>query len=108
MEYNRSDIRNIAFEPINDRFSKGKYLGIEVTMDMTNGYINGNHLVGQVLTSGGQPKEFKSWKRSKEAIDIIEYLTVQICTVKYSIISIASLLRFQLLNSLGCPPDVNT
>lgn len=82
MEYSLNDIRNIAFEKINDRFSKGKYLGIEVTIDMTNAYINGPHLVGQVLTSGGQPKEFKSWKRSKEANEIIKYLTVQICTIE--------------------------
>jgi hypothetical protein len=56
MEFKRNDIRNIAFEKINDRFSKGKYLGVEVTVDMTTGYINGPHLVGQVLTKGGQTK----------------------------------------------------
>ncbi len=74
MEYKYNDIRNIAFEKINDRFSKGKYLGVEVTIDMTNGYINGPHLVGQVKTKGGKSKEIYEWLRSKESITLRKYL----------------------------------
>lgn len=82
MEYNRTDIRNIAFEYINDRFSKGKYLGIEVTIDMTNGYINGPHLVGQVLTKNGKPKRFDHWRETNEARELLEYLTPAITGVE--------------------------
>jgi len=78
MEFARSDIRNIAFESISDRFSKGKYLGVEVTIDMTNGYINGPHLVGQVLTKGGEPKQFFNWRKTAEAKNLLEYLTLTI------------------------------
>jgi len=78
MEFTRNDIRNIAFEAINDRFSKGVYLGVEVTIDMTNGYINGPHLVGQVKTKGGEPKKFNEWKRSKESKILLEFLTAEI------------------------------
>ena len=67
MEYARNDIRNIAYEKINDRFSKGKYLDIEVTIDMTNGYVNGSHLVRQVKTRKGKYKEFFHWKETKSA-----------------------------------------
>lgn len=74
MEFNRNDIRNIAYEKINDRFSKGKYLGVEVTIDMTTGYINGPHLVGQVKTKNNQPKRFDHWKSTKEANELIEFL----------------------------------
>jgi uncharacterized protein YoxC len=81
MEFARTDIRNIAFSKINERFSKGKYLGVEVTIDMTNGYIHGSHLTKQVLNSHGKPKEFDDWKRLKSSRIIIEYLTPQICGV---------------------------
>jgi low affinity Fe/Cu permease len=79
MEFARTDIRNIAFSKINERFSKGKYLGVEVTIDMTNGYIHGSHLTKQVLNSHGKPKEFDDWKRLKSSRIIIEYLAPQIC-----------------------------
>ena len=75
MEYNRTDIRNIAFEKINDRFSKGKYLGVEVTIDMSTGYINGNHLVKQALTKGGKPKRFDHWRENKETQYIINFIS---------------------------------
>jgi len=75
MEFARSDIRNIAFEAINDRFSKGKYLGVEVTIDMTNGYINGPHLAGQVTSKNGQPKRFANWKETASCKELIAYMT---------------------------------
>jgi KilA-N domain len=74
MEYPSNDIRNIAFEAINSRFSRGKYLGVEVTIDMTNGYINGPHLVSQVLTKTGKPKQFSHCKETKQYTEMIEYL----------------------------------
>jgi hypothetical protein len=74
MEFDKTDIKNTAFSKINERFSKGKYLGVEVTIDMTNGYIHGQHLVGQILTSGESPKSFKNWRKTSEADNIIKYL----------------------------------
>ena len=77
MEYARNDMRNIAFESINEKFSKGKYLGIEVTICTRGeaaGYINGNHLVKQAVTKNGQPKEFRKWKENNEAKELINYL----------------------------------
>ncbi len=47
MEYALDDIRNIAFERINESFSRGAYHGIEVIIDMKTGYINGTALVAQ-------------------------------------------------------------
>jgi hypothetical protein len=75
MEFNPNDARNIAIEKINDRFSRGKYLGMEVTIDMTTGYINGPHLVGQALTSGGQPKQFKHWRRAAVSKEILRFIS---------------------------------
>jgi hypothetical protein len=75
MEFKRDDIRSIAFEKINDQFSRGKYLGVEVTIDMTTGYINGPHLVGQVLTKGGKPKEFRDRRQTREASELIRFIS---------------------------------
>jgi hypothetical protein len=75
MNFNRMDMRNIAFDYISNRFAKGKYLGIEVTIDMDTGYINGPHLVAQAKTKGGEPKRFDNWKANKEAKDLIQYLS---------------------------------
>lgn len=74
MEFNKNDIRNIAYEKINDRFSKGRYLGVEVTMDMTTGYIHGQHLVGQVKNSNGNPKDFRAWKKLDSTDILVKYL----------------------------------
>jgi len=75
MEVIESDIRSIAFEAIDERFSRGKYLGVEVTIDMNNGYINGPHLVGQAKTKGGNPKQFIAWRKTAEAKDIIDFIS---------------------------------
>jgi KilA-N domain/Protein of unknown function (DUF3627) len=77
MEYPSNDIRNIAFEAINSRFSRGKYLGVEVTIDMTNGYINGSHLVGQVPTKGNNSKQYSDWRRNKQAAEMLEFLSLE-------------------------------
>ncbi len=104
MEYNREDIRQIAFEKIDNRFSKSKYLGIEVTIDMTNGYINGPHLVGQVNTKGGKPKQFNSWRRSKEAKNIMEYVStvegINSCNLIGDIMDVAVGLRGAYIHPL--------
>jgi len=95
MEFARSDIRNIAFEAINDRFSKGKYLGVEVTIDMTNGYINGPHLVGQVKTRNGKSKRIDHWRETKESKELVKYLTSAITGVEpvIDVMDVASGLR---------------
>ena len=44
LQYNKNnndlDITKLAFEKINDQYSKANYLGTECIMDMKTGYIN--------------------------------------------------------------------
>ena len=36
-----TDITQLAYEKITDKYYKARYLGLECIMDITNGYING-------------------------------------------------------------------
>jgi len=91
------DIRSIAFEAIDERFSRGKYLGVEVTIDMTNGYINGPHLVGQAKTRNGEPKHFPHWRKAKLAKDIIDFISqnegINTCDLIRDVMDVRSGLR---------------
>ncbi len=72
MERPANDVRNIAFESISDRFSKGSYLNTEVIIDMTTGYINGTVLIKQVKTKGGKSKQYRDWIVTKQHDELIE------------------------------------
>jgi hypothetical protein len=64
---NNLDITKLAYEKINDKYSKAKYGEFDVIMNMTTGYINATKL----CTDGG--KHMKNWTRNesnKELIDV--------------------------------------
>lgn len=74
MNYNAMELTKVAFEAITERFSKGKYLGVEVIIDMTNGYIQGAHLCTQVKNVNGKSKQFRDWLQTKQYEEVREYL----------------------------------
>ena len=61
------DITKLAYEKINDKYSKAKYGEFDVIMDMTTGYINATKL----CTDGG--KQLKNWTRNEGNKELIEY-----------------------------------
>uniref|UniRef100_A0A6G6AE43 KilA-n domain-containing protein n=1 Tax=Borely moumouvirus TaxID=2712067 RepID=A0A6G6AE43_9VIRU len=69
-----TDIRNIIFERINDEYYWGKYGDFEVIMD-SDGYINVTKLCSEAKTKNGKKKEFKHWKTTSEAKDLINEIS---------------------------------
>ena len=63
---NSQSITNLAYESINDKYSKAKYGDFDVIMDMSNGYINGTKL----CADGG--KFLKNWLRNDNNKDLIK------------------------------------
>ena len=87
---NNLNITNLAYEKINDKYSKAKYGEFDVIMNMTTGYINATKL----CTDGG--KHMKNWTRNdgnKELIDVfnkkinnqLNFEPVLICDDSYGI-----------------------
>jgi len=76
---NAQSITNLAYETINEKYSKAQYGEFNVIMDMTNGYINATKL----CVDGG--KHMKAWLRNdnnKELIKSFEEImksSAQIC-----------------------------
>ena len=64
---NNLDITKLAYEKINDKYSKAKYGEFDVIMDMTTGYINATKL----CTDGG--KQVKAWLRNDGNKELIKY-----------------------------------
>ncbi|AGF84857.1 hypothetical protein QJ854_gp925 [Moumouvirus goulette] len=69
-----TDIRNIIFERINDEYYWGKYGDFEVIMD-SDGYINVTKLCSEAKTKNGKKKEFKHWKTTSEAKELIDEIS---------------------------------
>jgi hypothetical protein len=46
---NNLNITNLAYEKINDKYSKAKYLGLDCIMDMTTGYINATKFCSTII-----------------------------------------------------------
>ena len=64
---NNLDITKLAYEKINDKYSKAKYGEFDVIMNMTTGYINATKL----CTDGG--KQVKAWLRNDGNKELIKY-----------------------------------
>ena len=64
---NNLNITNLAYEKINDKYSKAKYGDFDVIMDVTNGYINATKL----CTDGG--KKMCNWLRNDNSKELIKY-----------------------------------
>ena len=66
----KSDIRNIIFEKINDKFSYGRYGPFNVIMISKNGYINATK-----LCQLDEKKRFTDWKANKRSKMLISELS---------------------------------
>ena len=64
---NAQSITNLAYESINDKYSKAKYGDFDVIMDMSNGYINATKL----CADGG--KLMKNWLKNDSTKSMITY-----------------------------------
>jgi hypothetical protein len=60
-------ITKLEYEKINNVYSKAKYAGFDVTMNMENGYINATKL----CADGG--KQMKNWLRNECNKELVEY-----------------------------------
>ena len=69
---NAQSITNLAYEPINNKYSIAKYGDLNVIMDTTNGYINATKL----CSDGG--KLMKNWMENKSNKDLIQSFEVMI------------------------------
>ena len=61
------DITKLEYEKINNVYSKAKYAGFDVTMNMENGYINATKL----CSDGG--KQMKNWLRNDGNKELVEF-----------------------------------
>ena len=64
---NAQSITNLAYETINEKYSRAKYGDFDVIMDITNGYINATKL----CADGG--KQMKAWLRNDCNKELIKY-----------------------------------
>ena len=75
LQYNKNnndlDITKLAFEKINDQYSKANYLGTECIMDMKTGYINATKFCSVVSDKN---KRFDSYIRSDRYKNLFEYM----------------------------------
>ena len=75
LQYNKNnndlDITKLAFEKINDQYSKANYLGTECIMDMKTGYINATKFCSAV---SDKTKRFDSYIRSDRYKNLLEYM----------------------------------
>lgn len=62
--------KNIVFKKINDEYYWGIYGDSKVIMN-SNGYINVTKICNEVTTKNGKKKEFKHWKTTSEAKDVL-------------------------------------
>ncbi|BCS82621.1 putative KilA-N domain-containing protein [Cotonvirus japonicus] len=65
-----TDIKNIIFERINDKYYRGKYGDFDVIID-SNGYVNVTKLIA--LATGN--KKFNDWTRLKQSEELIKALS---------------------------------
>ena len=64
---NTQSITNLAYESINEKYSRAKYGDFDVIMDITNGYINGTKLCAD------GDKRFDNWIRNNCNKELIKY-----------------------------------
>ncbi|AVL93391.1 putative KilA-n domain-containing protein [Megavirus vitis] len=69
-----TDIKNIIFEKINSEYYWGKYGDFEVIMNL-DGYINVTKLCSEAKTKNGKQKEFRQWKKTSEAKELMDEIS---------------------------------
>jgi hypothetical protein len=65
------DLRRVTFLYISDRIAKGRYLGIEVLILRSNGFIQGNDIAALGRTRGGKEKRLDNWLAMTSTKDMI-------------------------------------
>ena len=75
LQYNKNnndlDITKLAFEKINDQYSKANYLGTECIMDMKTGYINATKFCASV---GDKTKRFDHYIANSRYKNLLKYM----------------------------------
>lgn len=64
-------ITNLAYEKINEQYSKAKYLGLECIMDIKTGYINATKFCA---SASNKPKRFDNYIRLDRYKSLFEYM----------------------------------
>ena len=64
-----NQLNNIIFQDINEEFSYGLYLGLNVVIMKSNGYVNATKLCNLAN------KEFRHWKKNQNAKELMEEVT---------------------------------
>jgi len=67
---NAHSITNLAYESINEKYSRAKYGEFDIIMDMSNGYINATKL----CTDGN--KKIYNWMENKSNKELIKYFEI--------------------------------
>jgi hypothetical protein len=66
-----TDIRDISFRPISDKFSWGNYGGFKVILN-EDGYINATNMSQTINGKTGGNKQFRGWKRNASSQEFID------------------------------------
>ncbi|AUV58009.1 hypothetical protein [Bandra megavirus] len=70
-----SNIMNIVFERINDEYYWGQYGNFKVIMN-SDGYVNVTKLCDESKTKSGGKKEFRQWKKTVDAKDLMKEISI--------------------------------
>jgi hypothetical protein len=78
-----TDLRGVTFSYLSDRVARGRYLGIDILILRSNGYVNGNRIASMGRTKGrdgeeGKPKRFENWFSLRETKALIGSLSQEV------------------------------
>ncbi len=68
---NTTNLSNIAFEPIYDKYYRGQYGEFNVIIRIPDGYVNVTKLCAMAESKNGLPKKFTSWKKAISSDELI-------------------------------------
>ncbi|EJN40495.1 KilA N-terminal domain-containing protein [Acanthamoeba polyphaga mimivirus] len=66
-----TNLKNIMISQINNEYYLGQYGNFEVIIMAKNDYINVTKLCSMAKSKNGNPKDFKEWKRTTDAQELI-------------------------------------
>ncbi len=67
-----SDLASIAFKHITGDYHWGRYMNINVIINVKTRYINATHLCGLAMDTDGKPKQLAEWLKEDIAEGLIE------------------------------------
>ena len=71
-----TNLLDICFKKINNRFCRGEYIGIDVIIDTNNSYVNCTKMCQDIAKETKSVKKFKYWKRISSAEEIIKCISI--------------------------------